>query len=245
MQVSTGLYIDTISVINAFTYYLYTLIMDIKELELATTAELVEYIQGKADFLEAAECAFRNIFIRFENDLTKKCRQHAINWGFDQTTGDILSEQALTKFWEKPESFAVEKCTVKDIDRCLLFYLFTMARNSLTDRQREIKSGRSYYKGDEEIIFDFPDHADSGLPVEQLNVIKAHYDKIDKALARLTPKHKIIYLTYLTHGKEHINLPRKLLLRLRDELDLDQDSIRVYKLEAKREVEQYLAIYDK
>jgi len=219
--------------------------MNIKELESATTAELIEYIQGKDDYLEAAECAFRNIFIRFENDLTKKCRQHAINWGFDQTTGDILSEQALTKFWEKPDLFAVEKCTVRNIDRCLLFYLFKMARNALADRQREIKSGRTYYKGDEEIIYNFPDHADAGLPVEQLKAIKAHYGLIDKALARLTPKHKIIYLTYLTHGKEHLNLPRKLLHRLRDELDLDQDSIRVYKLQAKKEVEQYLAIYDK
>jgi hypothetical protein len=219
--------------------------MDIEELESATTAELVEYIKGKADYAEAAECAFRNIFLRFENDLTKKCRQVAINWGFDQTTGDILSEQVLTKFWDKPEFFAVEKCTVKNIDRCLHFYLLKMARNALADRQREIKSGRIYYKGDEEIIFDFPDHVDSGLPAEQLKIIRARYEMINKALSRLTPKHKIIYLTYLTHGQEHINLPRKLLRCLREELDLDQDSIRVYKLEGKREVDQYLAIYDK
>jgi len=219
--------------------------MDIKELESATTAELIEYIQGKDDFLEAAECAFRNMFIRFENELTKKCRRLTINWGFDQTTGDILSEQALNKFWEKPELFAVEKCTVKNIDRCLLFYLFKMAQNALADRQREIKSGRTYYKGDEEIIFDFPDHADGGLPAEQLKLIKARYELTDKALSRLTSKHKIIYLTYVTWGKEGINLPRKLLKKLRDELDLDQDSVRVYKFEANKEVEQYLDLYDK
>jgi DNA-directed RNA polymerase specialized sigma24 family protein len=219
--------------------------MDIKELESATTVELVEYIQGKAGYLDAAECAFRNLFVRFENELTKKCRQVAMNWGFDQTTGDILSEQALAKFWEKPESFRVEICTVKNIDRCLFFYLLRMARNALADRQREVKSGRTYYNGDEAIVFDFPDHAESNLSVEQLNVVKAHYEKIDTALKRLTPKHKIIYLTYRTWEKEHINLPRKLLKNLREELDLDQDSIRVYKMEAKQEVDQYLAIYDK
>ena len=219
--------------------------MNITELENSSTAELLEYVQGKSDFAEAAECAFQNIFLRFENELTKKCRRIAINWGFDQTTGDILSEQALTKFWLKPELFNTKKCKVQNLDRCLLFYLFRIAQNALADRQRETKSGRNVYTGQEEIVTDFPDYEDSGLPVEKLKEIKARCELIEKALARLSPKHKIIYLTYLTHERPGINLPRELSKSMREELDLDQNSIRVYKMQANEAVKQYLEIYGK
>ena len=56
--------------------------MDWKELEDSSTADLIEYIQGRKHFYEAAECAFRAFFIRFEADLTKKCRVIAIKWGY-------------------------------------------------------------------------------------------------------------------------------------------------------------------
>ena len=112
--------------------------------------------------------------------------------GFDQTTGDILSEQTLTKFWNKPELFNAKKCKIQNIDRCLLFYLFRMASNALADRQREIKSGRNIYTGCEEIVTDFPNYEEMGLPVEKLKEIKERCELIEKALARLSPKHKII-----------------------------------------------------
>lgn len=220
-------------------------IMNIRELEASSTAELIEFVQGKEHYLEAAECAFRNLFLRYEDELTKKCRRIATKWGFDKETGDILAEQSLDRFWTKPHTFKAENCTVKDINRCLLFYLFSMARNALADRQRDISSGRTYYKGDEELIIDFPDHSDAELSAEKLKEIRIRYDLIDKALARLSYKHKVIYLTYLTHGHNKLNLPRKLLLQLREELDLDQNSIRVYKMQAIKEVKQYLEIYDK
>jgi len=65
-------------------------------------------------------------------------------------------------------------------------------------------------------------------------------------LDRLSPKHRIIYLTYKHY--EHITndgykLPRKLLKELRTELDLTQNSVRVYKNEAFNDVETYLKTY--
>lgn len=68
-------------------------------------------------------------------------------------------------------------------------------------------------------------------------------DKIRQSQARLSPKHKIVYLTYKTHEKDGYKLPRELLKSLRDDLDLTQNSIRIYKNEAFNTVKTYLDIY--
>lgn len=217
--------------------------MDRKELEDATTAELIEFMQGQEDFLEAAECAFKNFFLRFEPELTKKCRVIAQGWGLDRADGDILSEQTLEKFWQRPHGFDINKCKAKDTDTCVLLYLFAIAQNLLVDRNREIRRHPDPYTGDEDMVIDFPDLEISELPAEKRRDIRARHDLIRKALDRLSYKHRIIYLTYKAHEKKGMNLPKHLRKRMREELDLAQTTIRVYKKEANDMVDQILEIY--
>lgn len=217
--------------------------MDWKELENSTTLELIEYIQGKDDYLEAAECAFKNLFFRFENELTKKCRIVAKKWGFDEVTGDIISEQALAKFWNKSNCFDPNQCKSINLEKCLLFYIFRIAQRLLADRNRELTKSGANYDGDEEIVVEFPDIDNMSLPSDKLKDIKIRAELIEKALDRLGPKHKIIYLTYHVHEREGMKLPRHLLEKLRDELDLTQTSIRIYKKAAIETVNQIIKIY--
>ncbi|MPR37429.1 RNA polymerase sigma factor [Salmonirosea aquatica] len=219
--------------------------MDLSELQDAATAELIEYIQGRDIYFEAAECAFKNFFFRFEGELTKKCRVVVRHWGYDEMEGDVLSEQTLEKFWLKPQGFDAGKCKVKDFDTCVLLYLLAIARNLLNDRHREALRHPDPYSGSEDIVVDFPDLEESELPPEKLRSIRAKYDLIIKALDRLSYKHRVIYLTYKSHEKLGMNLPRHVLRRLREELDLAQGTIRVYKKEAYETVEQILDIYGK
>jgi DNA-directed RNA polymerase specialized sigma24 family protein len=217
--------------------------MNRKELEHATTLELIEYIQGKEYYLEAAECAFQNFFLKFENELTKKCRVIAQKWGFDQTTGDIISEQALGKFWDKADRFKPQECKAINLDKCVLFYIFRIAQRLLCDRNRiEVKAGNNY-SGEEEIIVEFPELENLMLPAEKLKDIRQRAELIEKALDRLGPKHKIIYLTYHVHERNGMKLPRHLLEKLREELDLTQTSIRIYKKVAIDTVNQVINIY--
>src|SRR5690606_36607778 len=102
--------------------------MDWKELEDSSTADLLEFIQGKEHFYEAAECAFKCVFLRFESELTKKCRVVAKKWGYDDITGDILSEQALSKFWNKAHLFNSKQCKSINLDKCVLFYIYRIAQ---------------------------------------------------------------------------------------------------------------------
>jgi hypothetical protein len=81
---------------------------------------------------------------------------------------------------------------------------------------------------------------------ERKAILKERFELIQKALNRFTPKHKMIYLTYKqyeTEVKDGHKLPRKLLKKLREELDLTQNTIRVYKKEAFDEIETHLKIY--
>lgn len=92
----------------------------------------------------------------------------------------------------------------------------------------------------------FPYLDGMGLGKEKKAFLKARYDLLDAALSRLSPKHKIIYLTYKQYEamtEEGYKLPRQLLKALRDELELTQSTIRVYKNEVFEEVEAYLRIY--
>lgn len=215
--------------------------MNWRELEDSSTSELIEFIEGRDHFQEAAECAFKAFFFRFEKDLTKKCRIVASKWGYDDNIGDILCEQTFEKFWDKSHLFNIKKCR-SDLDKCVLFYMYRIAERLLADRYREVTRGIEY-SGDEELILELPDLENLNISKEKTKDVRAQYEIIEKALNRLSAKHKIIYLTYLTYEKDGKKLPRRLLKKMRDELELSQTSIRVYKKEAFEAVNTVLKIY--
>lgn len=216
--------------------------MDWRELEDLQTSELIEFIQGKEHFYDAAEAAFRAFYFRFQKDLLDKCRIVTIKWGYDEAIGDILCEQALQKFWNKSHSFNPQRCRSENLDNCVLFYIYRIAERLLADRGREEKRGLDY-SGEEEIVVSFPDFENLTLPKEKIKDIKARAEVIEKALDRLSLKHKVIYLTYQSYEKNGKKLPRQLLKKLRDELELSQNSVRVYKKEALETVNTVLKIY--
>lgn len=216
--------------------------MDWKELEDSATSELIEFIQGREHFYEAAECAFRAFFFRFGNDLTQKCRIVAKRWGYDDIAGDILCEQAFKKFWDKAHLFDVKQCRSENLDKCVFFYMYRIAERLLADRRRQEVRGIDY-SGEEELVVEFPTLENLNISKEKLKDLKAKAELINKALDRLSTKHKIIYLTYHSYEKNGKKLPRQLLKKLRDELELSQNSIRVYKKEALETVNTVLKIY--
>ena len=55
---------------------------------------------------------------------------------------------------------------------------------------------------------------------------------LDAKLSCMKEKHRIVLLTYLAYETNGKKLPRSLTLKLRTQLNLTQDSIRVYKKEA-------------
>ena len=217
-----------------------------QDLNSETTENLLEYIQWKdePDYAEIAKEAFRIFTFRFQLDLQKKLIPICTNWGYDEQVASELAYHTFERVWKYPK-FDISKAKQKDFDKAVSFYLYGIAGRLLADykKNQEIENP---FKGDEEIIREFPDIDNMGMGKERKAILKERFEHIQKALNRLTPKHKIIYLTYKQYEseiKDGYKLPRKLLKELRTELDLTQNSIRVYKKEAFDVVEKYLKTY--
>jgi len=207
---------------------------------------LIEYIQLKddADFAETAKDAIRALMFLYQKPLLEKLIPICVNWGYDELVAQEIGHNTFDKVWKYPR---YDKSKIKSTDpkKGMLLYLLGIAKNLLANHKKEEES--SYpFTGDEQIVWDFPDIGEIDASGERKAILIDRYELIKSALARLSSKHKIIYLTYKQYEKEineGFKLPRELLQRLRDELELSQTSIRIYKNQAFEKVDEYLKIY--
>ncbi|QBZ98869.1 hypothetical protein GS03_02381 [Flavobacterium sangjuense] len=216
-----------------------------QKLQNESTENLIEYIQWSSDpaYSSTADDAFMVFCFRFQLQLLKKLIPICKQWNLDQDYTVQLGEKVFDRFRKYAGSFNKDKCN-KEIDTCVLFFLFRIAQNLLPGFKNEILGNDlSPYIGDEEIIKDFPDMEQSNMQPSKLRELKRIQEIIQNALDRLSPKHKIIYLTYKMHEKDGYKLPRKLLESLRSELDLSQATIRSYKKDSFDIVDTYLKLY--
>lgn len=217
-----------------------------EDLQHERTDDLIDYIKYKeqADYKELAEAAFIAFTFRFRREIIDKCRKVGKNWGYDNETADLIAERTFERFWKYPFGFEKSNCGNLGIENCVKLYLFRIARNCFFDYDKELSGENvSPYDGSEAVIVEFPSIDNLEIPEEKANDLRKIYELMENALSRLSPKHKIIYLTYKAYEKEGYKLPRQLLKKLREELELTQNSIRVYKNEAFQTVDQYLKLY--
>lgn len=212
-----------------------------------STENLLEYIQWKeeADYKETAMDAFRVFTFRFQLDLQKKIIPICKNWGYDEQVASEIAYETFARVWKYP-NFNLGKSKQKDYNKAITFYLYGIAKRLLADYKKRETFEPNPFTGDEEIIYDFPDIEMLEVGKERKAELIKIYELLNDALSKLSPKHKIIYLTYKQYEhiiKEGFNLPRKLTKKLQDELDLTQNSIRVYKREAIDVVNTHLKIY--
>lgn len=217
-----------------------------KQFENTSTIELIKQIQKRKDPKEtsSSESAFYAFVFRFEPELTKKTEVICGNWGFNTDETTEVVQKVFEKFWKYP-NFKIEKIKQQNIDKAVLFYLYGIARNELTDYY-SIKNGLkiSPYDGSEQIIYDLPSieyQEDYEIEYQSSNV---RFRAIKSALETLSEKHKVIYLTYITHERSGKKLPRPLLNKMREELGINQATIRSYKKDVFDKVEEYINIYE-
>jgi len=79
-----------------------------------------------------------------------------------------------------------------------------------------------------------------GNDVEKKNELKVMLEILNSAMLGLSEKHKIVYLTYKAYEQFGKNIPRSISKKLQGQLELTQNSIRVYKLDANKHVLNYL-----
>jgi RNA polymerase sigma factor (sigma-70 family) len=209
-----------------------------------STENLIAYMQWKneAGYEDMAKNAFRSFVFRFQEEIIKKTRVVVRKWAYDNDTADLIAERTFERLWKYP-NFDITKSKAKDFDTGVIIYLFAIAAHQLADYKKEQNGEINPFTGDEIIIRELPNPENFRLPSERKVILKERHDIIEKALARLTPKHKIVYLTYKQYEQDGFKLPRKLLQSLREELGITQSSVQVYKKEAFDKIDEYLNIY--
>jgi DNA-directed RNA polymerase specialized sigma24 family protein len=219
----------------------------IQDLNFESTENLLEYIQWKdePDYTEIAKDAFRVFTFRYQLELLKKLLPICKNWGYDEQVATELAYETFARIWKYPK-FDFSKSKQNDYHRAITLYLFGIAKRLLADYKKSEIEEPNPFTGDEEIIREMPDIEMLEIGKKRKAELKRMYELLNEALARLTPKHKIIYLTYKHYESltnEGFNLPRHLTKKLQDELDLTQNSIRVYKKQAIEAVNTHIKIY--
>jgi DNA-directed RNA polymerase specialized sigma24 family protein len=229
--------------------------MSLQEFQAEPTEDLIEYMKiiGPDDKASAND-AFRAFVLRFREFVQKLCRRVAINFGYDTVVGDQIAEQTFLKF-RAAKTFRKDKCNSPDLDACVKYYLAITASRAMVDYDRDENSDNPF-DGTEELAFDLPDIDDLAMDPERLAVLKKQHDIVEMVLGRLSSKHRVVYLTYKQyeldlHRRESTEdgrvrkfyLPRPLTEKLRKETGLAQSTIRKYKEEANRMIEELLRIY--
>lgn len=206
-----------------------------KDLKDESTGDLISYIKCKDEpaYKVLAESAFIAFTFRFREKVIDRCRYVGRNLGHETAICDKLADFVFERFYKYPFRFQTVKCNKLDIENCVLLYLYRIAQRCFFDYYHRMQPDEiSPYDGTEEIIVELPGLDSLDLEEQQLELAKAEREKVDKVLGSLSEKHRIIYLTYMGYEQKGFKLPRPLLAKLREELELSQNSIRVYKKEA-------------
>jgi len=224
--------------------------MTIEELENEQTEDLIEFIKwgNQPEYKGLADNAFIVFCLRFRDRVQRMCRIIVEKRGYDYTIGDQIAEYVFGRVL-KYRKYNPKICKLRDRDRCVELYLYKIAQTGLSNFETALKNP---FK-DAKIITEFPDveefidMAEEELPEEKKAELRRIDEIIKRALERLSPAHKIIYLTYkpyeikLNKGEHY--LPRHLLKQLQEKLGFSQSTIRVYKNQAYEKINEYLEIY--
>lgn len=216
-----------------------------KQFENEPTEDLIQFIKWKdqTDYTDASQGAFAAFCFRFRGDLIKKCEIICSRWKYDIDVATELANRTFQKFWLNPNYDDSVRQKSITYDEGVKFYLYAIANHELTNIYRE-NTDPNPYNGDETIIWEFPEGLEKIKP-ERKKELEEKREVVEMAFSTLSSKHKPIYLTYLFHGKKGKNLPKHLLLQLREELGLAQETIRFYNFEAKTKIKDYLKIWTK
>jgi hypothetical protein len=205
---------------------------DWKELKDDHTLRLTQIYQDKSNSLPLRENAFHALAHRFKEGILKICEirckrfGHDINVAEQVTTATFKSYAERGRFEIKPEDEA-------DADYLFVGYLVGIVKIELTNYYRQQQRKINYpYDGTEEIITDIPILEGMDINLEQQILIKA--------IQSLTPSQRTVYLTYKQHEIDGFNLPKKLLIKLREHLGgVKQTTIRGLKKEALDKIKNF------
>lgn len=202
--------------------------------------DLLDYLAMKDDFPSEATKAFVEFCARFERDILEKAEIYCSKFHYNEVIALRVAHCTFYRVWKYP-SFDQKKAKSPDPDKAILLWMYPIIFRQVIKFGKENKCEEEEEE-EHEIIEDVDQLIDfHGITdAESRKELKVKLETVERTLEALSAKHRIIYLTYRAYSRDNKKLPRKLLVKLRQSLDLTQKSINTYKNQAEKHIQTYL-----
>ena len=204
--------------------------------------ELLEYVSWKNEFPMESKMAFIEFCSRFQKTIIRKAEIYASRFNYNEVIALELAHCTFNRVWKYAHSFDRKKSEAKTPDKAIIKWMVRILYTQLVT----LKDSNTCVETNEDEKLDIIRDIDSlaGLKssgdIESKRILRIRLEILEKAFNGLSKKHKIIYLTYKAYEQSGKNIPRSVAKKLREELNLKQPSVRVYKNEAYQHVNDFL-----
>ncbi len=205
-------------------------------------SELIEFISWKDEYPREAEQAFTVFCSKYETDLIRKAEIYCSKFGYSEVEALLVANCTFARVWKYP-TFDAKKSKTKNIDNAIIIWMTRIMYTQIILLGERSTCAEPSQEEDLSVISDVDEliQFHIGDDLEKRKELRVRLEIINSALLGLSEKHKTIYLTYKAYEEVGKNIPRSVSKKLREQLDLTQNTIRVYKMEANQHISDYLA----
>lgn len=205
-------------------------------------SELIEFISWKDEYPREAEQAFTVFCGRYEKDLLQKSEVYCSKFGYSEVDALLVANCTFARVWKYP-SFDMKKSKSKNIDTAILIWLYPILYTQIVLLGKKNTCAEPTQEEDLSIVSNVDELLQIyvGNDLEKKKELKLRLEILENALFGLSEKHRAIYLTYKAYEEVGKNIPRTVSKKLKEQLELTQNTIRVYKMDANQHVSDYLA----
>jgi hypothetical protein len=212
----------------------------IEEIKSACSLDLLEYISWKLEYPKEAEAAFSVFCLRYDQAVLKAAEIYCKKWNLSATVALDIVDCTFARVWKYP-SYQHKKSKTDNIDNGIKRWLSKISFTQLVNYTNKGTCYEPEKETDLSLIYTLDDYVERST-VDTLNKkeLKEHLRVLEGVINGLGEKHRIIYLTYKLYTLEGNNIPRPVSKKLQEELDLVPGSIRKYKEQANKQIENFL-----
>jgi hypothetical protein len=206
-------------------------------------SELLEYISFKDEFPNEAELAFYVFCDRYQRDILQKSEIQCSKFEYNEAIAFLAAKCTFDKVWNKAHTFSMEKANTKNIDKAILLWMYKILYTQILLFKDRDTCAQPTEEEDLSLIANLDALVNVYAPenLEKQKELKENLSFLERVLQGLSQKHRIIYFTYLAYKPEKDkNIPRSVSNKLKEQLDLTQASIRVYRKDATDLVNNYI-----
>ena len=212
----------------------------IEDIKSACSLDLLAYIGWKDEYLEEAQDAFIVFCLRYDQAVLKAAEINCSKWGLTETVALDIVNCTFARVWKYP-SYNHEKSKTKDVDNGIKRWLSKIVFTQLANYTNNGTCHEPDEETDLSLIHDLDEFAEKSITDEISRIeLRKQLNVINDVMNSMDEKHRIIYLTYKLYTHAGNNIPRSVSKKLQEELDLVPGSIRKYKEQANKQIENFL-----